>query len=108
MFTSNKENYRIFCEDIIYFESRNHCVYIHTKDEIYTVYKSLSSIYKEFDNFVFKRVHSSYIINFKYVKKIGKDFILLYHSDETIPVSRSYKKDVITAFTNFTERNLVL
>lgn len=105
-FTENKALIRVYCEDIIYCESLDHWVYIHTTHGTHKICKSLSDLYGSLDDTLLFRVHSSFIVNFHYVKAIRNNFIELYHSDKDIPISRSYKKSVLFEYTNYIERNL--
>ena len=105
-FTENRAIFRIYCEDIIYCESQNHWIYMHTKNETYKICKSLSDLHAQLDNTLLYRVHSSYIVNFHYVKSIRNNYIELYNCSEKIPISRSHKKTVLTEYTNYVERNL--
>ena len=104
--TEGKAIHRIFSKDIIYCESSNHFVYIHTKDRIYKVCKSLANFYEQCDKEMIYRVHTSFLVNFHYVKSIRNNFIEMYHSPNEIPISRTYKKSVLAEYTNFVERNL--
>lgn len=106
--TENKAIVRLKCEDIICCESRDHTVYIYTADGEYKIYKTLSDLYSELDGEFLFRVHSSFIVNFHYVKAIRGDEIELYRCGKKIPVSRSYKKAVLAQFTDFVERNLYI
>ncbi len=105
-FTENRAMFRIYCEDIIYCESQDHWIHIHTKNETYKICKSLSDLYAKLDNTLLYRVHSSFIVNFHYVKAIRNNYIELYHCDKQIPISRSYKKATLVEYTNYVERNL--
>ncbi len=44
-FTENKAKVRLYCDDILYFESQGHWVWIYTKDNTYKICKPLSDIY---------------------------------------------------------------
>ena len=104
-FSENKSIFRICCEDIIYCESQNHFVFLHTKDKTYKICKSLTDLHKQLDNELLYRVHSSFIVNFHYVKSIKNNTIELYHCDKNIPISRTYKKNVFSDYTQFVERD---
>lgn len=101
-----KAIFRIFSKDIIYCESCNHFVYIHTKERVYRVCKSLTDFYEQCDKEMIFRVHTSFLVNFHYVKAIRNNFMEIYYSQDKIPISRTYKKSVLTEYTNFVERNL--
>ena len=107
-FTENKTRIRLYCDDILYCESRDHWILIHTKDTTYRICKSLSDLQAQLDQESFFRVHKSYIVNFRHLKSIKENDIRLYHCEETIPISRTYKKDVLLAYTNFIERDFYI
>lgn len=104
-FTENKAKIRLYCDDIIYCESQDHWIWIHTKDKVYKICKSLTELHSQLDKEMFCRVHKSYIINFLYIKSIKDNDAELYHCDKTIAISRSYKKEVLEEYTNFLERD---
>ncbi len=105
-FTESKTKVRLFCDDIIYCESQDHWMWIHTKDKVYKICKSLTDLHESLDKEIMYRVHKSYIVNFQYVNAIKDNDIQLYHCDKLIPISRSYKKGFMEEYTNYIERNL--
>ena len=106
--TVKKAQVRIFCDDVLYCESQNHTVWIHTRTEIYKIYMSLAELYKILDNTLLYQVHKSFVINFYYVKVIKDNKITLYHCDKVIPVSRAYKKTLMSDYADYIERNMCL
>ncbi len=104
-FAENKAKIRLYCDDIIYFESQDHWIWIHTKERVYKICKSLTELYGQLDKEMFCRVHKSFIINFLYVKSIKENDAELYHCDKPVSISRSYKKEVLKEYTNFLERD---
>lgn len=104
-FTENKAKIRLYCDDIIYCESQDHWIWIHTKEKTYKICKSLTELHSQLDKDMFCRVHKSFVINFLYIKTIKDNDAELYHCDKTIPISRSYKKKVLEEYTNFLERD---
>lgn len=107
-FTENKSKVRLYCDDIIYCESRGHWIWIYTKEKAYKIFKSISELYEELDKEMLFRVHKSYIVNFRYIRTIKENNIELYNCDTLVPVSRSYKKATIEEYTDFVERNTYL
>ncbi|HHZ7162748.1 TPA: LytR/AlgR family response regulator transcription factor [Enterococcus faecalis] len=92
VFSSNKVTYKIPTKDIIYFEKDKRQVLIHTVGEIYKPYMSTNQINEQLDtNFV--QVHSSFIINYAYIKELGKNFLLMDSKEKCIeiPISRRFK-----------------
>lgn len=104
-FTENKAKVRLYCDDIIFCESQDHWIWIHTKEKTYKICKSLTELHSQLDKEMFCRVHKSFIINLLYVKTIKDNDAELYHCDKPIPISRSYKKEVLAEYTNFLERD---
>lgn len=61
--------------DIVYIESKNTAVIIHTADkEKYKIYDKLDNIELRLENRRFLRCHQSYIINMDYVISVDKEF----------------------------------
>lgn len=104
-FTENKAKVRLYCDDIIYCESQDHWIWIHTKEKVYKICKSLTELHGQLDKEMFCRVHKSFIINFLYIKSIKNNDAELYYCDKPVPISRSYKKEVLEEYTNFLERD---
>ena len=107
-FTENKARIRLYCDDIIYCESQDHWIWIHTKEQTYKICKTLTDLHESLDKEIMYRVHKSFIINFQYIKSIKENDIQLYHCDKLIPISRLYKKDVLREYTNFIERDFYI
>ncbi len=108
IFTEDRGTVRLFCEDIIYFESKSHWVYLHTKETVYKIFMSMTNLSKKLDLSVFCRVHKSYIVNLAHLWRMKGNEIILYDCEESIPISRSYKKALLTAFTSYQERKYVV
>jgi len=104
-FAENKAKVRLYCDDIIYCESQDHWIWIHTKEKVYKICRTLTELHNQLNKEMFCRVHKSYIINFLYIKSIKDNDAELYHCDHPVPISRSYKKTVIEEYTNFLERD---
>lgn len=107
-FTENRVKVRLFCDNIIYFECRSHLVFIYTINGVHKVCYSISTLYEKLDPTIFVRVHKSFIVNLNYIRLIRENELMLYHSSEAIPISRSYKKSVILEFANFKERKYII
>lgn len=83
--------YKIKYEDIIYIESLNKKIYIHTNTQRIGCYNSLQTLAEELgDDFV--RCHKSYIVNKYKIKNVyTKDMYIDMIGDSKIPISRTYK-----------------
>ncbi len=108
VFTEERNIVRLYCEDILFFESRSHWVWVYTKESAHKICVSLTNLVKKIDTHIFCRVHKSYVINLSHIQYIKGNEIFLYHFTEPIPISRSCKKNFLTAFSNFQERKYVI
>ena len=78
--------------DILYIEVRGHRSEIHLKDGSYHMYEPIESIEKRLKDLDFSRVHQSYVVNLRHVRKINNYTLTLDTGREiTVPKSR-YKK----------------
>jgi len=93
MFTYNKAFYSLSSCEIVYFEKNKRKVLIHTPSNIYeTILATRDLLSKVNDNFI--QVHSSYIVNVRYVKQIRNNTIIVNLNDKQtvdIPISRKFK-----------------
>lgn len=100
-FSFNREKYLLSMDEIIYVTKSGRIAYIHTKDEIYKSYMTMTEILAKLKGGRFVRVHGSYVINLNYVMKIVKDEIFLdipesrneSSNEATISVSRRFKDE---------------
>jgi len=89
----NRVNHSISLSNILYIESLSDYIRVVTiGDEIVTKEK-ISKISSRLPPY-FKRIHRSFIVNSQKVSSYNSEFIKVGNSQ--IPISRTYKKDVIT------------
>lgn len=79
--------------DIYYVESYKHDIFIHTKDEKHRIRNKMENMEKELEVFGFIRVHSGFLVNYRYIHSIDKTKIVLANK-EMIPVSRHRLENV--------------
>ena len=103
----NRKRIRLKCSSIIYIENKERKSWIYTTNGIYKTNKLISELIKKLDEKIFVRVYKSFIINLKYVHIITENELTLYDSDEKIPISRTYKKELIDKYINLKEREIV-
>jgi len=108
VFSENRIKTRLFCDDILYFESQSHWLIIHTKNKNHKILKTFIELEGQIDMDTFTRVHKSFIVNLGHIKEIGNTDIGLYNCCEQIPLSRRYKKSVGDKFLNFRERRYLI
>lgn len=89
--------------DLLYFESNDNYVNVHYMDgekkKVYMVRSSLKRFEEEFENYPIYRNHRKYAVNIKNVKsmkraKSGYILLLNTNDEDSIPVSRSYEKQI--------------
>ncbi len=102
----NRQRIRLKCKDIIYIENKDRKSWIYTISGIYKVNKLLSEFERELDRSTFIRVYKSCIVNLEYIYKIKDIELELYSSNITIPISRTYKADLINAYINLKEKEV--
>lgn len=102
--TENRERIRLKCKDIIFIENKDRKSWIYTASEIYKVNKLLSEFERQLDDKVFVRVYKSFIVNLAYIHKLKENEIELYNNNTIIPISRTYKADLINSYMSFKEK----
>lgn len=109
IFLENKKRTRIFCSDIIFFESNAHSILIYTRDgKVHKTRKSMTELQETIQKSTFVRVHRAFVINLRYIHQISELEVIMHHYDQPIPVSRTYNKDLEDMFLNFKERKYLL
>lgn len=77
-----KQSTKIYLKDIIYIESQQRKLKIHTNYDIIEYYHKLSDMEQELYGFNFFRCHKSYIVNLEYVYSYDSTFITLKNSEK--------------------------
>ena len=93
-------------KDIIYMESDNKVVYIHTTTQgAVKVYSKLDAFEEEIKDERFLRCHQSYLVNLQYVAGlINSDFIML--NDNMIPIRKSGRKLIVKKYEEYLKDSL--
>lgn len=95
-----KQDIKIPYKDIIYIESDKHCVYIHTKQQIYQLRDTIKHISDMISDPQFHIIHQSFLVNFIYIIKIENNEVILFNHQK-LPISqRRYKEIEILYFQN--------
>lgn len=84
---------RIPIKDILYFESSDHRIILHTSTEIESFYDKIDNIITKVDKKVFIQIHKSIIVNSRHIKRFGYDSVVL-DNEEILPISQSRRKAV--------------
>jgi len=92
---NNGKKYKLLMRDIIYLQSGDHAILIHTVKYDYTMRGNLIDLETKLDSFNFIRVHRKYIINLSYLSRIDTllDEVILSNG-KVLEMSRYYKGKV--------------
>jgi DNA-binding LytR/AlgR family response regulator len=89
---SDKKNYKVQFENILYIESLDNYIRVYSADMTLTVYRQLSAIEKELPSDIFIRIHRSTIINKEKITVFTSSFVEIDGKQFTI--GRSYREEV--------------
>lgn len=93
--------------DIMFFESINRKIYIHTLKNIYVLrYSGFENLKKSMYAYNFIEIHRLCIVNLDCIYKI-KDDSLELENHESLPISRRHTKQVMQSFTNYLRQDLI-
>ncbi len=98
-FTSNRKRISIFTRELLYVESRDTEVWLHTSSgESYRSRTNISSWHRELDP-DFLRIHRSYLINRSHIQTLSPEEATLNNGIK-LPISRSYQQSVMEMYKN--------
>lgn len=103
-FNIGTNSYRIYCEDILYFESNKRKVILHMADNNYEFYGKLESIAKELYLYDFIPTHKSFLVNMNHIYKFDYTTLTMTNGS-VIPVSDNNRKNVKAAHRKFLGRD---
>jgi DNA-binding LytR/AlgR family response regulator len=89
---SDKKNYKILFNDILYIESLDNYIKVHTSEFSIICYESLSGIEKALPASDFIRIHRSYIVNYSRVDVFTSSFVEI--AGRKFTIGRNYKECV--------------
>lgn len=78
---------------IMYFIRNSRKAIMYTSEGIQEFYESLEKIYERIKNYGFLFIHKSYMVNYRYIKKIGYDYLIMADGEE-FPISQSRRKEI--------------
>ena len=105
VFQFRKNQFRISCDDILYFEKKGRQAVIHTNSEIYKTNMTTEELWKQLDNKVFSHIHVSYTINIAHIKAIDGDEVVL-DNEERFLIARSHKQSLKEKHMEFMRRTV--
>lgn len=91
-----QEILRVLIKDIIYIEAEKNYLVLRVKDELIRIRETMTNMENELQGKEFIRCHKGYLIHAAYIEKLKNSEIVLKTGSEsiTIPVGRSYEKEV--------------
>ena len=90
-------------DDILYFERDRRVTYVITKEKEYTVDEKIPEIEERIASDDFVRCHTSFLVNFSYVKECTKKKMLL-ENGKIVDISRSYWKKTEEVYVEWVKR----
>ena len=95
---ADRKMVKIDFSEINYVESLSDYVKINLNDKVIVTRETISNIEAKLPKNIFMRVHRSYIIAITKIDSFTNEFIEV--GSKAIPISRSYKKEVLTRLEN--------
>ena len=89
---------RLKINDIIYIETARHKNVFYTKEGSYNIYKKLDAIEEELRDFGFVRIHLSFLVNMRYVRKISS-YVMTLTTGKEISVPKARYVEVKRQYT---------
>ncbi|WP_282136164.1 LytR/AlgR family response regulator transcription factor [Seonamhaeicola maritimus] len=96
---SDRRMIKIDFEEIIYIESYSDYIKIHLKNETIVTRETISSVAVKLPNNKFMRIHRSFIISLANISSFTNEEITI--NKKSLPISRSYKKEVLNTLEKF-------
>lgn len=95
---SDRKMVKINFSEIDYIESFSDYIKIHLEDKIIVTRETISNIEAKLPQKEFLRIHRSFIVSIAKIESFTNEFIEI--RKKAIPISRSYKKDVLSRLEN--------
>jgi DNA-binding LytR/AlgR family response regulator len=90
-FSYKNSKFRIYCDNIMYIESRDKTIYFHMKDKrTLKCYSKLTFVLQQLPNEYFVRCHQSFAVNIFYVTEMTDKYFCL--DKIVINISKKYQK----------------
>lgn len=94
---------KVSLDEILFLESQNQNVIVHTENKLYTVRYNISDFEKELECKGFIRVHRSFVVSLRKISKLGRNEVFLGDSC-SVPVSRGKEKKLSEALFSFVSK----
>lgn len=90
---SDKKNYKVMMDDIIYIESLDDYIKVHTKQNNLICYMRLSGIENMLGNSKFIRIHRAFVVNQKHITLFTHSLVEI--NGKQLPIGRNYREEVL-------------
>lgn len=112
-FNDNKRPIRLYCDEILYCESKAHWIELHTQKETYRVRRTMAELETALAPGMFVRTHKAFLVNLSYFETTakdatGKDVVRLHGCAQSLPLSRFYKAGFMEALRRQTAKEVCL
>jgi len=95
---SNLKKRKIFINNILWIEALGDYIKLVTTEDSHVILSTMKAFEKEVEEYSFLRIHKSYIVNLKKIKRFNSKFVEI--NNENLPLSRNKKKILIEALDN--------
>ncbi|MET2986358.1 LytR/AlgR family response regulator transcription factor [Aureibaculum conchae] len=95
---ADRKMVKINFSEILYIESLSDYIQIHFKDKTVTTRETISNIEAKLPQQQFLRVHRSFIVSIAKIELFTNEFVEI--NNKAIPISRTYKNDVLKQLEN--------
>ena len=102
-FTFLEGEKKLYTDNILYVESRGHKSIFHYMEEgaaTYQLYDKLDSVESKLEGCNFLRIHKSYLVNMKHIRKVS-NYTAFLDTDEELPIPRLRFQTVKEAFVDY-------
>jgi DNA-binding LytR/AlgR family response regulator len=102
---SKKQITQIPLKEVLYIDSIKNYVYFHLKEKSseIKIRKKLDEVQKDIEDYGFIRIHSSILVNYRFIFSIKKHSVIL-DNGEVLLISRSHETNVTQQFLYFSRR----
>lgn len=94
----------VTAQSLIYVETDRHRNLFHTAERTYSIYRKLDEIERQLDGFDFVRIHRSFLVNMRYIRRISS-YVCYLKTGEQISVPKPRYPDVKKQYEQFLNEN---
>ena len=93
-------NVRLRTDDIIYIETSRHKNVFYTRSQSFSIYRKMDELEEKLSGMGFVRIHQSFLINMRYIGKLGS-YVMVLTTGKEISVPKSRYPEVKRQYTLF-------